>query len=114
MTEEMFSNRLKKLRRKCGMTQSDVAKALHVSRSCVANYEKGNRQPDLGGMRNIAEYFQVSLDYLSGHSFRETGEIPLPEQQPKSQSQAIDIKLLMPEDKLAMLRFYRYILQSSV
>ena len=114
MTEEIFSNRFKKLRRKRGMTQSDVAKALHVSRSCVANYEKGARQPDMGGMRNIAEYFQVSLDYLSGHTPHGKGAMLLPEQQVKPQYQAIDMKLLMPEDKLAMLRFYRYILQSSV
>jgi transcriptional regulator with XRE-family HTH domain len=60
----MFSNRLKALREDNDLTQEELAKALHITRSALANYETNLREPDYALLIKIADYFNVSLDYL--------------------------------------------------
>lgn len=67
-TTESFGSNLKVLRRQKGITQQDMAKTINTSRSCVSNYESGNRQPDSETIKLIADYFNVSIDYLLGRS----------------------------------------------
>lgn len=62
----MFSERLKELRKKNNITQEQVAKHLGVKRSTYSNYEYGNREPDNETLNKIADYFEVSVDYLLG------------------------------------------------
>ena len=49
-----------------GTTQAALAEYLGTSRTAVSHYAQGRREPDLSTMIKIAEYFQVSLDYLAG------------------------------------------------
>lgn len=58
----MFGDRLKKLRGKS--TQEDVAKFIGVSRARYSHYENGRSEPDLEVLKKLAEYFNVSIDYL--------------------------------------------------
>jgi len=58
--------RLKELRKKAGLSQDDVSKHLGVSQPAYGNYENGNREPDFNILRAIANYFEVSIDYLLG------------------------------------------------
>ena len=67
-TNEDFGSNLKNLRRQKGLTQQDMANTINTSRSCVSNYESGNRQPDSVTIMLIADYFDVSIDYLLGRS----------------------------------------------
>ena len=46
--------------------QSDLAKFLDISRQAVAQYKDGKAQPNIEMIVNIAEYFNVSSDYLLG------------------------------------------------
>ncbi|EDP7604089.1 helix-turn-helix transcriptional regulator [Listeria seeligeri] len=62
----MFSDRLSKLRKKKGMSQYKLADELGFSRGQVANYEQGSREPDYSTLLKIAEYFNVTTDYLLG------------------------------------------------
>lgn len=64
----MIYERLKELRNKNGITQSDLAKFLNVSQGTIGNWESGNRTPDLEMIIKIALYFNVSTDYLLGKS----------------------------------------------
>lgn len=64
----MFAERLKKLRCESDMKQSDLAKVLGVSASTIGMYEQGRRTPDLEVLTKIANYFQVSVDYLLGRT----------------------------------------------
>lgn len=57
---------LKDLRQKMGLSQIDVARALGVSRQSYNFYENGKRDPDTDMLKNIADYFNVSIDYLLG------------------------------------------------
>ncbi|MFW6034790.1 MAG: HD domain-containing phosphohydrolase [Halothermotrichaceae bacterium] len=56
--------KLKKLRKEKELTQKELAEILNCSRTTIANYEQGNRVPDIYFLKEIADFFQVSLDYL--------------------------------------------------
>ena len=61
-------NRIKELRTERGITQADLAKILKISDRAVGYYENGDREPDYSTLLKIAEYFNVSIDYLLGAS----------------------------------------------
>lgn len=56
--------RLKELRMKKGISQQIVADHLEITRQAYSNYENGNRDPDKEMLLKLAEYFDVSVDYL--------------------------------------------------
>jgi len=59
-----FCHRLKQLRLEAGLSQEVLACRLGMTRSCLANYESGKRQPDHATLICIADYFHVLTDYL--------------------------------------------------
>ena len=63
---EIFITRLKKCRAEVDVSQAALAKKLGVSTSTLGNYESGIRKPDLEMLVNIANFFNVSTDYLLG------------------------------------------------
>ncbi|EJO5347287.1 helix-turn-helix transcriptional regulator [Clostridium botulinum] len=60
----VFKDRLKGLREDRDLTQDQIADVLSITRSAVANYETGIREPDIALLVKISDYFNVSLDYL--------------------------------------------------
>lgn len=60
----MFGKRLKELRENQGITQSDLAASLNVSRQSISGYENNSVEPSLDIIVKIADIFNVSLDYL--------------------------------------------------
>ena len=63
-----FGERLRKLRSDSHLTQEQLASVLNLSRSTVAYYESGMRSPDMQKLLLIADYFNISLDYLLGRT----------------------------------------------
>lgn len=63
-----FSKRFKHLREAKGWTQDEIAEKLGVSRSAIAGYESESksRTPRKETLRNIADMFGVTIDYLLG------------------------------------------------
>ena len=61
-----FAERLKVERKKKGVKQSDVANYLGIVTSSYQYYELGRRRPDYEGLVALADYFDVSVDYLLG------------------------------------------------
>ena len=59
-----FSNKLKELRRARGISQAELADALHVSRSAVAKWENGLGMPGKESLSILADYFAVSKEEL--------------------------------------------------
>lgn len=59
-------NRLKFLREEKGLFQSDIAKILGVSVAAVGFYENEKRDMSPETIIKLAEYFNVSTDYLLG------------------------------------------------
>ena len=63
-----FSENLKYLRIRENYTQETLSKALGISRSRLNNYEQGVREPDFETIELIADFFNVSFDFLFGRS----------------------------------------------
>lgn len=64
----MFNIRLKDLREDNDLTQEELSKKLNITRSALSNYEVGSREPSYDLLIKIADYFNVSLDYLLGRT----------------------------------------------
>lgn len=59
-----FANILRELRLSRKITQDELAKYLNVSRPTIAGYETKNKQPDYEKLKKLADFFDVSIDYL--------------------------------------------------
>ena len=64
----MIGERLKKLRKKAGMRQEDLARLLSLAPSTIAMYENGQRDPDTSTLDEMANIFDCSSDYLLGRT----------------------------------------------
>lgn len=62
----MLSKMLKKLRAERRLTQSDLAKALGLTRSAIGMYESGSRRPDYETLELFADFYNVNMDALLG------------------------------------------------
>lgn len=62
----MFANRFKNLRQSKELNQVQLAKKLGVKKQSVSNWENDNIMPSVEMLERIADYFQVSTDYLLG------------------------------------------------
>lgn len=63
-----FSERLRQLRTARDLSQMEFAKLIGISKSSVNMYERGEREPGLETLEQIADYFNVDMDYLLGKS----------------------------------------------
>ncbi len=61
-----LGERLKELRTEKGMTQKELAEALGINSVTYLHYEKSQREPPLSLLVEMAEYFDVTTDYLLG------------------------------------------------
>jgi len=62
----MDGKRLKRLRNEKKLTQSELGKIINVSKVSISGYESGDRTPDTDNLRRLADYFEVTSDYLLG------------------------------------------------
>lgn len=65
-----FAQTFKYLRKLKNKTQEGVANDLSVSKSTIAMWETNKRTPDFEKTEEIADYFNVDLDYLMGRKSR--------------------------------------------
>lgn len=63
-----FVDRLRTIRKDKGVTQKQVAQAIGTTEQNYQRYERGSQQPTLPVLLALADYFDVSLDYLVGRS----------------------------------------------
>lgn len=98
--------RLKELREKKGISQYKLASDLGVAQSTVGMWENGKNRPESATLSALADYFQVSVDYLLG---RESAASPL-----DSQLEGVDFALygevrdLSEEEKQDILDYIRF------
>ena len=62
----MLSKTLKDLRKRKDITQADLADILGITQQAVARWERDKSEPDIKTLKQLAEYFSVSTDYLLG------------------------------------------------
>lgn len=63
-----MKNRIKDLREDANMRQIDLANAVGIDQRTISNYETGKTYPDSFALIKIADYFNVSIDYLVGRT----------------------------------------------
>lgn len=64
----VFKERIKQLRKESNILQKDIAKSLGISPRAYRFYENGDRFPDFQGLIRLADFFDVSIDYLVGRT----------------------------------------------
>ena len=67
-SQDFFCHRLRDLRQLNNLTLEQLGAAFNVTKQTVSHWEKGDRLPPLDVATALAEYFNVSLDYLVGLS----------------------------------------------
>jgi len=64
----MFAQKLIELRKKRNLTHDDLAKFLSVTRQAYSSYETGKHEMNFDALRRIAEFYNVTTDYLLDRS----------------------------------------------
>lgn len=65
---EAFSKRLTEQRKMKGVSQKQAAADLGISQALLSHYENGLREPGLSFLTRAADYYNVSCDFLLGHT----------------------------------------------
>ncbi len=68
----MLGNIIKELRLAYGMNQVEFAKKLLVTKQTISNWENNNIQPSIDMLIKIADFFNVSTDYLLSRNNEKT------------------------------------------
>lgn len=63
-----LGDKLKELREEKELTTREMSKILNIGKSTFSNYENDVRRPDYDTLSKIADYFDVSIDYLLGRT----------------------------------------------
>ena len=66
-TNESIGNRIRTLREKIGLKQSDIANALQISSQAVSKWERGENTPDISILVPLAKLLGTSTDWLLGY-----------------------------------------------
>lgn len=67
MSRGVFMN-LRKIRKEKGISQLKLALDLNMSQNTISRYETGEREPGINELIRIADYFNISVDYLLGRT----------------------------------------------
>ena len=101
-------NRMKLLREQHNLSQTDLAKILNISRQSYNFYENEKRDPDTTMLIRIADFFNVSLDYLLG---RTNDPSPITQEKTSSHQEEVlrDIEDITPEMASEVRQFINYL-----
>ena len=102
----MFADRLNELIEKKGVSRYQVAKATGVTEATLSNYTKGKGNPNTSIVKQLADYFEVSFEWLMyGDGEDEGHHVPFLEGEPTFQAEypakkqrvtSSDISVLVP------------------
>ncbi|MCC3938444.1 helix-turn-helix domain-containing protein [Bacillus thuringiensis] len=99
-----FGNIIRDLRK-----QKELAQLLQLSESTIGMYERNERQPDYNTLIRIADYFNVSTDFLLGRDFNVKEN-----RNGKELDQWLnDIKLAPSQKREELKRFWNFIMQEE-
>nr|PZN47263.1 MAG: hypothetical protein DIU61_19795 [Bacteroidota bacterium] len=71
-----LAERITQLRTEAKLTQEELGNMLKVKRGTVASWESGHRTPELRYLEQMAQIFDVSVDYLLGRSDHRKTQLP--------------------------------------
>lgn len=71
-------NIIKQLRKEKGLTQEELGKIINVQKSAISKYETGRATPDLETIKILANFFNVTIDYLLDNNIEKTSNKKVP------------------------------------
>ncbi|HDX9683266.1 MULTISPECIES: helix-turn-helix domain-containing protein [Bacillus cereus group] len=104
-----FGNIIRDLRKQKGITQKELAQSLKLSESTIGMYERNERQPDYNTLIRIADYFNVSTDFLLGRDFN----VKEGRNNKELDQWLNDIKLAPSQKREELKRFWNFIMQEE-
>ena len=69
------ADRIKQLRKKKGISQSELVKLIGVKINTVSTRERGTRKHDFDALNLLSDYFEVSFEYILGSSDKEEARV---------------------------------------
>lgn len=97
---------LKNLRKENGLTQMQLSERLKIGQATIACYENGKREPTIAGLIAYANYFECTLDYLSGRT-DDLGNVTV-----NAEKTQLGINTLA-DDELRLIKKYRTLKSSD-
>ena len=67
-----FGDNLRTLIEERDITQKELARQLNIAPSTLGSYVQNVREPDFSTLKLLADYFDVSIDYLLDHYQKKT------------------------------------------
>ena len=99
--------RLAELRKKANISQASLAKKFKVTQHTVSRWETGDREPDNETLSKLADFFDVTIDYLLGRNTLEINAIdPLDAEESKMIAEIHSIYEQLSEEGKEKLREY--------
>lgn len=87
----LIGKRIKDLRKKRKLTQAELSDSINIGQSTLANFENGKRTIPVDIVIQLAQFFNVSTDYLLGLSNSPDAEIVHSEQLSSEEKEIIDV-----------------------
>lgn len=104
---EEIAIKIKQLRIEKELTQSELAKMLNVKKTTLGAWERGTNEPPLFYVIKLADYFNVTIDYLTGRE-EEDGRIIVQELElPSDEKKVLEKYRILPPELKAVS--YEYI-----
>lgn len=75
------ATKIRELRKQRRLSQTDLAKLIHVSQATVTSWETGRADPSSSALNTLADFFGVSSDYLLGRTDEPTSDKKLTKNQ---------------------------------
>ena len=110
----MLGTRIKLLREELGLKQEDLAKKLSVSPSAIGMYERNLREPNNELILKIANFFNVSVDYLLGKSDIRNPEIEIDKDKINIGLSTKDYKPPTKEQQEKIEEFAKFVLKDNL
>lgn len=106
--------RLLELREEKNLTQQDVANAIKTSRTNIGRWEKGQNEPTANYIISLANFFEVSTDYLLGRE-DDFGNVSIPAPSMSADAQELlrIFESLDPMHREQILEYARYFANRS-
>lgn len=101
-----IKDRLRRLREEKGLVQEQVADALGVTKTAISSYERGARRPRFDMLDNLADFYDVDLNYLTGSSNERK---PYPRMTPEEQDEicADHVTVSITLKEMELVKAYR-------
>lgn len=103
----MFPERLKKLRKEAELSQKSLASKLDTSQQNIGYWENGQRNPKRDKLTKMAEFFDVSIDYLLGTTDDPRTQVDIDIDEAIEKSVAYDGKPITDNDREIIRNFLK-------